>query len=236
MNTKTAAGETLRQLRVQKGISLEAVQQHLRIPRKFLDAIERNEFDVLPARIYVHGFLRSYCDFLGVDFSPIWAEAEALAGRAAQPENSAAPLAEETAGKPRPDPQPAAAQAKLVAAVAAVAAVAVLALFYAASRNDVVLMPARRPTVTIPPVQQSRPKISLQALKDVWVQIYADDRLKFEGVLPAGMQTSWTADGAIKIKTPSPESLKLLINETAADLKSFPHDPSGVYVLALQDT
>ena len=65
-------GSALKAARVKKGASLDAVGQHTRIPKKFLDALENNRFEEFPALAYLRGFLKSYCDYLEVDFEPLW--------------------------------------------------------------------------------------------------------------------------------------------------------------------
>ncbi len=60
-------GETLRRARLTKGITLEDAERVTRIPRKYLDALEVENFGILPAPVYARGFLRSYAGYLGLD-------------------------------------------------------------------------------------------------------------------------------------------------------------------------
>ena len=53
-------GETLRQARVYKGVSLKEVEQATRINRQQLAALEEHDFDALPALIYQRGIVRNY--------------------------------------------------------------------------------------------------------------------------------------------------------------------------------
>jgi transcriptional regulator with XRE-family HTH domain len=64
-------GTTLRAARVNRGLSIEQAAQDTRISRKFLEAIEAEDFGALPAPVYVRGFLRSYANYLKVDPSPL---------------------------------------------------------------------------------------------------------------------------------------------------------------------
>lgn len=59
-------GEILRKARVEKNLTLEEVEKHLRIRRKFLVALEENSWSKLPELAYIKGFLRSYSSFLGL--------------------------------------------------------------------------------------------------------------------------------------------------------------------------
>ncbi|MCF8011964.1 MAG: DUF4115 domain-containing protein [Clostridiales bacterium] len=60
-------GDTLKKAREEQGITLEVVEEHTKIRKKYLDALEKEEFDVLPGNIYVRGFLRNYARFLGIN-------------------------------------------------------------------------------------------------------------------------------------------------------------------------
>jgi len=60
-------GSTLRDERRRRGLGLDDVQSATRIRAHFLDAIEREDFDALPAGSYRRSFVRGYADFLGLD-------------------------------------------------------------------------------------------------------------------------------------------------------------------------
>lgn len=83
-------GTALKAARAKKGHTLEAVAQQTRIQKKFLDALENNRFDEFPALAYLRGFLKSYCDYLEVDFDPLW---QAVNEPAKEPTPAPAPTA-----------------------------------------------------------------------------------------------------------------------------------------------
>src|SRR5215218_1966939 len=60
-------GSSLREARLRQGYDLAEAEVGTKIRSKYLDALEEERFDVLPAPTYVKGFLRSYADFLGLD-------------------------------------------------------------------------------------------------------------------------------------------------------------------------
>ena len=60
-------GSSLREARIRQGYDLAEAEAATKIRSKYLDALEEERFDVLPAPTYVKGFLRSYADFLGLD-------------------------------------------------------------------------------------------------------------------------------------------------------------------------
>ncbi len=60
-------GEKLRTTRSQKGYSLEQVARDTHIAKRFVEALEAEDFDVFPGEPYLLGFLRTYSEFLGLD-------------------------------------------------------------------------------------------------------------------------------------------------------------------------
>jgi cytoskeletal protein RodZ len=64
-------GELLSRRRESLGLTREQVYAELRIPVRYLEALEEERFDLFPAPHYARGFLRSYATFLGLDPEPI---------------------------------------------------------------------------------------------------------------------------------------------------------------------
>lgn len=80
-------GHLLQQARHRKGLNLGDVERQTRIPRQYLQALEADQFGLLPAPVYARGFLRNYARFLGLD------ENEILRGlRLADPQPSVLPI------------------------------------------------------------------------------------------------------------------------------------------------
>ena len=63
----TGIGADLRDARLGRGHSIEDCQRATRISRRYLEALEEEEFSALPAPVFARGFLRSYAQFLGLD-------------------------------------------------------------------------------------------------------------------------------------------------------------------------
>lgn len=60
-------GETLRQARLDKGVSLADAARETRIRRSYLEALEAEDAANLPPAVYTRGFLRTYAEYLGVN-------------------------------------------------------------------------------------------------------------------------------------------------------------------------
>ncbi len=74
-------GKTLQEARERLGLTLDEVERSTRIRKVRLEALEQGDFDSLPSRVQVQGFLRNYADFLGIDPEQILAEYAQLEGR-----------------------------------------------------------------------------------------------------------------------------------------------------------
>jgi len=60
-------GDTLRQARAHKGVTLKEAEQATRINRHHLLALEEEKFDELPPLIYQRGIVRNYANYLNLD-------------------------------------------------------------------------------------------------------------------------------------------------------------------------
>ncbi|MBI3955588.1 helix-turn-helix domain-containing protein [Candidatus Gottesmanbacteria bacterium] len=59
-------GEILKRARLEKKLTFEEIEIHLRIRKKFLVALEENSWEKLPSLPYIKGFLKNYSSFLGL--------------------------------------------------------------------------------------------------------------------------------------------------------------------------
>ena len=71
MRHGTFDGETLRTRRIEMGYTPVEVYERTRIPVSCLEALERSDLSALPPACYTVGFLRSYCEFLGIEPGPM---------------------------------------------------------------------------------------------------------------------------------------------------------------------
>lgn len=60
-------GEKLKKLREDRRISLNDISRLTKIQVKYLESLEKGDYDSLPADVYTRGFLKSYADFFGLD-------------------------------------------------------------------------------------------------------------------------------------------------------------------------
>ncbi len=60
-------GNTLREARVRRNLTLQQVEEDTKIRVKYIQAMENEDFDVMPGATYVKGFLRTYATYLSLD-------------------------------------------------------------------------------------------------------------------------------------------------------------------------
>lgn len=60
-------GQLLKKARIEKGISLDELQDVTKIRKRYLEAIEEGDFKALPGNFYVRAFIRTYAESVGLD-------------------------------------------------------------------------------------------------------------------------------------------------------------------------
>lgn len=59
-------GEELKLARHEKGFSIKDIEQALHIRAAYLEAIEENNYKLIPGDVYVKGFIRNYANYVGL--------------------------------------------------------------------------------------------------------------------------------------------------------------------------
>ncbi len=250
---KADIGKALREAREKRGQTLEAVSQQTRISRRYLEALEKNRFDEFPALAYFRGFLKSYCDYLEVEFEPLWRQAVASGEPAAPP----TPASEHSQAPAKPAQPPLGRLARVEAqkstshheeekshtaahesgsrtgAAAAVAALCVLTIGFATwlVRRPAKTTPAQSapalPAALEPVHKTGEARVGLEFRDDVWVSVRVDGKLLFEGRAPKASRQDWTMSQEIALKIVNPDAVRVTVN--GAPLKLPAPDANGVY-------
>jgi len=79
-------GDTLRQARAYKGVTLREAERATRINRYHLAALEEENFAALPPLIYQRGIVRNYANYLDLDANKLLSLFEEASGGKRQPE------------------------------------------------------------------------------------------------------------------------------------------------------
>lgn len=70
-SNETLIGNSLRNRRIELGISFDEVVSRTRIRRSYLEALEQDRFEEFPGDAYLKGYLKGYADCLGLDPQPL---------------------------------------------------------------------------------------------------------------------------------------------------------------------
>jgi cytoskeleton protein RodZ len=166
MSVKPSLGAYLRRGRERSGLSMEAVSAGSRIAPRLVEALEADRQDLLPAPVYVRGFIRAYCEQIGADTE----EALRLYDEQAAPP----PPLTVHPSTPEAPKVPAARRRGRVAALSAVGVVLGAAAFallgrrhpdaVASRQNGAMATAASRPAPTSPPPTPVAPAVADPAL------------------------------------------------------------------------
>ncbi|MEP7365425.1 MAG: RodZ domain-containing protein [Acidobacteriota bacterium] len=78
-------GEQLRQARLSKRIDLQEIARETRISSRYLEALEREDFELLPGALFARNFARQYATLVGLDLSQIEANLDRAFPKAPDP-------------------------------------------------------------------------------------------------------------------------------------------------------
>jgi cytoskeleton protein RodZ len=244
--SKAGFGEHLKREREMRGVSRNEVCAATRISTRFLDALESEQWEVLPGGIFNRGFVRAVARFLGLDEDDLVAEYD-LAFSEQQGE-IAAPV--------NPVPQQAARpRYRLFVSIGAVAALVLVGMVWtgwrwrqshvsqraatygnsAAALNPAVghsagstasgagLSPAASAASPAPsspsPAEIQGLQLKIEAGKETTVSVSADGSKAFEGSMIAGQSRTFSAQTTIDISAKDGGALLLELNgQTLAPL------------------
>lgn len=71
-----AAGKRLRETREEKGLTLEDAAKGTKIRKKYILALENDDYSKIPGQVYVRAFLKTYANYLDIDPDEILQEFE----------------------------------------------------------------------------------------------------------------------------------------------------------------
>lgn len=203
-------GQSLRNRRLQNNKTIEDVADATRIQAKFLKALEEERWAELPARVFLDGFLVKYAEFLGLDGKDLLRQLRQQLGQTDKPAFT------------NPEPVPEAAggggsllQIRLPFVMLGVVLVILAGFYFYRSQqerprpgslnlnnvNDTQPLPAvlsSSATAPTPAVVEHTATVRAQNL--VWLRVWADNVVKFEGTLNAGETRRWTFQSLFRLR------------------------------------
>ena len=223
-------GANFKKARESKGIPLDRISGETRISTRFLQAIENEDFQLLPGGIFNRGFIRTYAECLGLDPEQAIADYEKLAevGEPSQPVVAASAPARKTNQQLYP--------------VAIGALILLIVIFYIVTRDSgttpetaslptapisqsatPATQPAPEPEVAaaVPePAASSAPApsrdtltLDVEAKETTWIKVMADGKSILPGeILEPGATRRFTAETSIEIAIGNAAGLSLKLN------------------------
>lgn len=234
------AGERLKKIRLEKGLSLEEVQKKTKIHLNILKAIEGDSISNLNP-VYLKSFLKIYCKFLGVDPKEYIADYKeaapplrASASLEAGPQKSERPRLLKEAGIKLRSLQPLK-KLKTAFIFILVAAFAFWGLYslgkfislkrkQAAARSSsssgsvvkkTAPQPAQKIALKSAPLKKdssSGIKLTIRARENCWVILKQDGRTVFNRILEKGRSEKWEAKEKIELSLGNAGGVELELN------------------------
>lgn len=232
-------GDWLRRQREMREISLRDIADRTKISMRYLEAMEADRFDLLPAPIFAKGFLREYARYVGL--SPDDVVNHYLSVN--RPEELAADPKEDTKVRTRPKPidpgQPMVGRNWSYGLLLALAGLILLVLVALAawfadrrqkeptSANDAppmaapVSVPAAAPpspAQTAPPAPAAPLEVSLDFSKDCWVEAVIDGKNRFSELRVQGEALQLEAEKSIVLTLGNAGAVEVQVNGLHLDL------------------
>lgn len=228
-------GATLREERLKRQLSIEDVALQTRISHRFLRAIEADDYSTLPGLVFARNFVRQYAALLGLDPLPLLAKLPAY-----DLESTPMPVTYLASSEGSWwDPRWNSAVSSLAWIVLACGGAAAAYLYFnrvpPRPKQAVAISTPVRPVATPPPVAaptevptapsavESAPvdthpvRVVVTARDDSWIQVIAEGKTAFIGVLKAGESRNFDSDGAVKVRTGNAGGIDISLNGKQID-------------------
>lgn len=205
-------GERLRQERERQGYNLAAVAEETKIRTYYLNALEEEDFESLPARVYATGFVASYARFLRMDPDALVSEFKSMAYSKPVPQ----PI-----HKVKRNRRKFKLPIKNIIAAALFLAVTLWLGSYVSdyiTQRGVIPPPVVEETSVSPPVYQEEKKtpekltLAIEAKQKCWLLVKVDGVEQYSGLLKAGDRQSFEADRTIMIRAGNAGGIDLRLN------------------------
>lgn len=218
-------GNTLREARVRRKLTLQQAEEDTKIRVKYLQAMENEDFDIMPGDAYVKGFLQTYARYLGLEPAIILDEyrSRGVAPQEHQPFGGVSVI-----GKPRSH------RRRNTLAFVAVACLLVLAVIYVLGLNGGdatqgggpgidtgVLSPSPSPSLSRKPSPKPSPSVVVDVVRvsasrgDCWLEVRRDGpdgKILYSDTLTRG-KTKLFHGSDLHLRVGAPEAISIRVGE-----------------------
>lgn len=219
-------GNTLKQARLLKGYTLADAEEATKIRARYLEALENEEFNVLPGRVYVIAFLRNYARYLGLNDDELVQQYKQMINTEVVSEETATQAQDSLEEKPSRRPRERRRRRKpnylpilLIVAVLAIVFAATLA-YKVWSPGDVPKepkvverneqpKPAPEQSEPTPAAEENKPEPQVQQGVEIvlnvteancWVSVDVDGQAAFAGTITSGDVKTFSGKEKIKVR------------------------------------
>lgn len=250
-------GNTLREARTRQGLDFRECEDATKIRAKYLRALEEEDFEVLPSRAYVRGFLRTYAEFLDLDGRLVLDEYDHRFGGLPTESGEERRLLSPSRNRPRGENRERRrgrkrrrSEAQLLwLAIGGVTGVALL-VWLGIGQNESTppvipstteaespeVLPTPVPEEADTPSQEAREQVTISVratpkTDGAWIQVRgrnATGPLLFEGTLPAGESRAWNVGRSVWLRAGNAASLTVTVDGSPVVLKEL----TGNYVVS----
>jgi cytoskeleton protein RodZ len=242
-------GGTLRHARLRKRLTLEQITQSTKISHATLEALENNDFDRLPAGVYIRGFLRAFAR--EVDLDPEETVEQYMEQFETVPAMAIASEPPEVAHDDGADDLPRTRaivipRVPLAAVAALIVIIAAGSYLYRSSRaakagmtttaeasSATTSVPAPAPPADIARAANVEPdmlRIELTATGPCWVSATADRESALSRLLQAGERHELQAKDEVVLRVGDPSTVAISVNGVAARPLGRPRQPVTVQI------
>jgi cytoskeleton protein RodZ len=227
-------GEILREARRKKGITLEQAQAATRIRLKYLQALEEDDYAVLPGPVYARGFLRNYAAYLGLipeEIVDLYRQQHPEAARSMMGVRPHQPI-RNPISRHTWSPPTSAVTFSIMIVLVLLLNWAYAHVFPSAQQRQVgevepkdlagiaIPEPSPTPLPTASPAPTATPAatpkavvltLDLRALRDTNVRVVVDGDVRFEGTMRRGALQVWSGR-SIAVRASSGDALEIKVN------------------------
>ena len=243
MDTEKSVGTLLREARLAKGISLSEAEHGTSIRARYLEALEKDEYDKTPGEVFMKGMLRNYGTYLGLngpELVQLYKERAAGATKEAVKSSGIREVDKVQLNIQLKNPRdigsgtgrmelPSLPKVDMKQIIAGVGVLLVLLGGYFAipkAMDYFKNMPQPIAQETKQNVKQAKPavvldkvQVAMEATGDCWLEVQADGKEIFAGMMRAKDKQTFEAKDKLIVKYGNIGVMKLEVNGEAVDLQ-----------------
>ena len=239
MDSEKTVGTILREARLAKRLSLAEAEKGTSIRSRYLEALERDEYDKTPGEVFLKGMIRNYGNFLGLDGPELVNMYKASAAGVSAEAVKAAKIREVDKVKlniqlkdprdigsgtgrfelPHVDMKQALAGLGVVLVLAGGYFVIPKAVDYFQNRPQSVASTTKEKPAADAPVVWDKVQVDMEATGDCWLEAQADGKEIFAGMLRAKDKKSFEGKEKLIVKYGNIGVMKIVFNGKSVDLQ-----------------